>query len=186
MSRSVARRRVALLLGAMWLLAGGCQLFMGEPRQQNKPLEPDLAPSAEEAPPSSATLALAPESQPSAEPTPSATVAPGVVQTPSEPTRGTLPKRAIAQVLDEADPDFAKCMEQGLRRKSGLRGNINLNFTIAPDGTVPYAAALEQGTDLPDEGVVECVLKVVQHLQFPEPRGGRVVVTHALRLGPAE
>jgi len=184
MSGSVARRRVALLLIAMGLLAGGCQLFMGEPRQQNKPLEPDPAPSAEEAPPSSATLALAPEPQPSAEPAPSVT--PGVVQAPNEPTRGTLPKRVIAQVLDEANPDFAKCMEQGLRRKSGLRGNINLNFTIAPDGTVPYAAALEQGTDLPDEAVVECVLKVVQQLQFPEPRGGRVVVTHPLRFGPAE
>lgn len=161
-----------------------CQEFLG-----NDSRAPAPAASASSAPPSmlSEVTLRQPEplppvasSAPSPEPDP---VPPGVTPSPDQ-TRGTLPKAVIAQVLDGANPDFSRCMEAGLKRKPGLSGHINLNFVIAPDGNVPYAAALEQGTDLKDEAVVECVLKVVQGLKFPEPRGGRVVVTHPLSFVP--
>jgi len=77
------------------------------------------------------------------------------------------------------------CYLEGAKRKPGLRGRILVNFVIAPDGSVPYAASLEQGTDFPDNAVIDCVLRVFHTLHFAEPAGGRVVATYPLTLAPA-
>lgn len=82
-------------------------------------------------------------------------------------------------------PAIEACYLQGAKRKPGLRGRILVNFVIAPDGSVPYAASLEQGTDFPDNAVIDCVLHVFQTLRFAEPAGGRVVATYPLTLAPA-
>ncbi len=174
-------RQATAGLAALFAL-NGCQALFGEPAVAPAPsVEP--APTAE-APPAAATAALSPEPAAEAPPPEPALAAPGVTQSP-EPTRGRLPKAVISKVLNEANPDFGRCLEEGFQRKPELSGTINLNFVISPDGSVPYAAALEQGTDLPDEKVIECVLKAVQGLHFPEPSGGRVVVTHPLKFEPA-
>lgn len=121
----------------------------------------------------------APE-EPVLEPTP---VEPGIQPTLAD-TRGSLPKSVIAEEMAGAFPAFARCLEEGLRTNPSLRGHLNVNFVIAPDGSVPFARTLDEGTDFPDSQVVDCVLTALRELRFPEPTGGRVVVTYPLRLEP--
>lgn len=85
--------------------------------------------------------------------------------------------------MERANADFAACYQH--RKVKDLRGSINVNFVIAPDGSVPYAAALEQGTTLEDGGVIECVLSAFKRLTFPAPTGGRAVATYPLNFEPA-
>ena len=59
-----------------------------------------------------------------------------------------------------------------------------MNFVVAPDGSVPYAAALEQGTNLPNQQVIECVLDEFQKSHFEPPVGGRAVATYPLSFAP--
>jgi hypothetical protein len=101
-------------------------------------------------------------------------------------TRGSLPKAVIAERIAGGFPAFERCLERGLRTNPYLRGQLNLNFVIAPDGSVAFARSLDEGTDFPDSPVVDCVLAALKELRFPEPTGGRVVVTYPLRLEPRQ
>lgn len=121
---------------------------------------------------------------PPAEPPPEAPPPPGI-ESEGGQTRGRLPKAAINQGVQQAMPAIEACYLKGAQRKPGLRGRVLVNFVIAPDGSVPYAASLEQGTDFPDNTVIDCVLRAFQALRFPEPAGGRVVATYPLVLEPA-
>jgi hypothetical protein len=184
MRSSAGTWRVDALLAptALVLLVTACELF--QPQAVNAPPAPSAA-----APPASVTAAPEPPPATTSEPEPVAApsasseqpVEPGVVQSGGT-TRGRLPKAAIAEGVASGSDDFERCYLRA--RHPGLRGVILVNFVIAPDGTVPYAAALEQGTDFPDEGVIECVLGAFQKLTFPKPNGGRVVSTYPLKFEP--
>jgi hypothetical protein len=103
---------------------------------------------------------------------------PGVSKTPG-PTRGTLPKSAISEGIAAGQDALRACYETALKANPALRGaNINVSFVILPDGTVPNADALENGTDLTDPDVIECVLSAFEKLTFQKPEGGRVVVAY--------
>lgn len=126
-----------------------------------------------------------PEPQPAAEArNEAAPVEPGVQRADAAPTRGRLAKAAIDQTVAERQGRFAACYGAALATDPALRGTILVNFVVAPDGTVPYAAALEAGTDLPNDRVIDCVLEEFQALVFPKPTGGRAVATYPLAFAP--
>ncbi|MGC4094175.1 MAG: AgmX/PglI C-terminal domain-containing protein [Polyangiaceae bacterium] len=157
---------------------GGCELFDPPAKSPSPPPPPSAEPPPGEMP-------LPP--RPSAEPPPAEAPAPtsAGIESDCGQTRGRLPKAAINEGVSQGTPAFEACYAKGAQKSPGLRGRILVNFVIAPDGSVPYAASLEQGTDFPDTAVIDCVLHVFQTLHFREPAGGRVVATYPLVLEPA-
>lgn len=116
-------------------------------------------------------------------PTPEAPAEPGVQPT-AGPTRGTLPKAAVAAGIAEGNAAFEACYQRAAR--PGLRGTILVNFVVTHEGDVPHATALEQGTDLSDQGVIDCVLSAFKKLHFQGPSADRAVLTYPLKFEPKE
>ena len=78
---------------------------------------------------------------------------------------------------------FRGCYEAGLRVNPTLEGRVTARFVIARDGSV--ATVQSGGADLPDPGVVSCVLRAYRSLSFPAPKDGIVTVTYPLTFTPA-
>lgn len=161
-------------------LASACALLMGYPEEPTAPTSTVTEPEPE--PSSVAQLPEPPETVPSPEPDASPPE-PGILPS-GGPTRGRLTKSLIEQGVQSRMQQIQECYALGLSRVPELRGNVMVNFVIAPDGSVPYAAALENGTDLGDPQVLDCVLAEFQKMTFEAPEGGRVVSTYPLRFAP--
>ena len=72
-----------------------------------------------------------------------------------------------------------------LRSWSGnpnLEGRVSARFVIGRDGAVSNAS--NGGSDLPDSGVVSCVVSAFYGLSFPQPEGGIVTVVYPIMLSP--
>jgi hypothetical protein len=180
MDRAVSTRNLAF---SCWLAASlsACQLFNEAP--------PEAPPSKAVPPPSDEPAPLPPEETPSPEaPAPAAPaeakpVEPGITNT-GTPTRGTLPKAVIDEKLKAATPAIQACYERALKTKPGLRGSVDINFVVAPDGKVAHAAVNESDDALDDAPTVDCILAEIRKLVFPEPKGGRVFLNYPLKLEP--
>ena len=77
------------------------------------------------------------------------------------------------------------CYERALVRDPDLRGELEVKFVIARDGTV--ARTMLESTTLGTTAVEQCVLSRFQHLVFSELRGGGVVfVSYPLVFSPRD
>jgi hypothetical protein len=97
---------------------------------------------------------------------------------------GRLPPETIQRVIQQNHGRFRLCYELGLAQNPALAGRVSVKFVIARDGAVAMAA--EDESDLPDQAVRECVVRVFGGLSFPSPEGGIVTVKYPLVLSPAE
>jgi hypothetical protein len=61
-------------------------------------------------------------------------------------------------------------------------GWVAVRFVIGRDGGVSNVA--NGGSDLPDGGVVSCIVRGFDHLSFPKPEGGIVTVTYPIIFSP--
>jgi outer membrane biosynthesis protein TonB len=159
---------------------GACQLFNEAP--------PEAPPSKVVTPPSDEPAPLPPEETPSPEapdPAPASArpIEPGITST-GAPTRGTLPKATIDEKLQGAGPAIAACYERALKAKPGLRGTVDINFVVGPDGKVAHADVSQSEDMLDDAATVDCILDEIRKLVFPEPKGGRVFLNYPLKLEP--
>lgn len=171
--------RSCLLVASLTAL-NACQLFEDKPA---------AAPVSEPAASSNTPAPLPPEEPPPPEPAAPADppdakpVEPGITAT-GAPTRGKLPKAVIDEKLKSIGPAIQACYERGLKTKPDLRGNVSVNFVVAPDGKVAHADA-DQGDDaVTDSATVDCILSEIRKLEFPPPTGGRVFINYPLRLEP--
>ena len=74
------------------------------------------------------------------------------------------------------------CYEQGLIRNPNLEGRVEVRFVINRDGSV--ANVSNGGSDLPDSGVIGCVVNAYYGLSFPQPEGGIVTVAYPIMFSP--
>jgi tetratricopeptide (TPR) repeat protein len=95
---------------------------------------------------------------------------------------GRLPPEVIQRIVRQNFGRFRNCYEQGLSRNPNLEGTINARFVIGRDGAVSNVT--NAGSDLPDSGVVSCVLAGFYGLSFPQPEGGVVTVSHPISFKP--
>lgn len=93
---------------------------------------------------------------------------------------GPSPKDIKLAVEGETDR-LTDCYMTGTFRDSALRGTVNVTFTIQPSGRVSHAE--DSGSDLGDQGVVDCVLGVFSSLEFTPGEYGATVVTYPVRFG---
>ncbi len=93
---------------------------------------------------------------------------------------GPSPKDIKLAVEGETDR-LTDCYMTGTFRDAGLRGTVNVTFTIQPSGRVSHAE--DSGSDLGDPQVVDCVLGVFSSLEFTPGEYGATVVTYPVRFG---
>jgi hypothetical protein len=105
---------------------------------------------------------------------------------PKPPTQvsGRLPPPVIQRIVRAHFPAFRGCYEAGLGRDSKLKGLVNARFVIGRDGKVTNVS--DHGSSLPDRPTVECILRKVYELEFPQPAGGIVTVIYPIMLQPED
>jgi hypothetical protein len=92
--------------------------------------------------------------------------------------QGRLPPEVIKRIIRANFPRFRACYEQGLKKDPGLKGTVSVRFIIDMTGAVESASL--SGGSMSDGQVSGCVLGVYRTLSFPEPEGGKVMVTYPI------
>jgi hypothetical protein len=77
---------------------------------------------------------------------------------------------------------FHLCYENARRTNPTLAGRVLVHFVIGPSGRA--ATASDGGSDLPDPGVVACVVNGFTDLSFPRPEEGAVNVVYEVVFAP--
>jgi hypothetical protein len=95
---------------------------------------------------------------------------------------GRLPPEVIQRVIRQSFGRFRGCYESALVTNPALQGRVAASFVIARDGAV--SASVDAGSDLPDRGVVGCVVSAFGALSFPAPEKATVSVGYALAFSP--
>lgn len=96
---------------------------------------------------------------------------------------GRLPPEVIQRVIRQNFGRMRACYEPALRTNPNLQGRVAVKFVIGRDGSVGTAS--NGGSDLPDSGVVSCVVRAFYGISFPQPENGIVTVTYPIMFSPA-
>lgn len=97
---------------------------------------------------------------------------------------GRLPPEVIQRIVRQNFGRFRLCYENGLRTNPNLQGRVAVKFVIDRSGAVSTAS--DGGSDLPDQGVVGCVVRGFGNLSFPQPEGGIVTVVYPIIFNPGD
>ncbi len=97
---------------------------------------------------------------------------------------GRLPPEVIQRIVRQNFGRFRLCYENGLRTNPNLQGRVAVKFVIDRSGAVSTAS--DGGSDLPDQGVVSCVVRGFSNLSFPQPEGGIVTVVYPIIFNPGD
>jgi hypothetical protein len=97
---------------------------------------------------------------------------------------GRLPPEVIQRIVRQNFGRFRLCYENGLRNNPNLQGRVGVRFVIGRDGAVSNTS--NGGSDMPDSGVVNCVVRSFQSLSFPQPEGGIVTVVYPIMFSPGD
>jgi FHA domain len=97
---------------------------------------------------------------------------------------GRLPAEVIQRIVRQNFGRFRMCYENGLRNNPHLTGRVAVRFIIDRSGAV--SSVSDGGSDLPDQGVVGCVVRGFSGLSFPQPEGGIVTVVYPISFSPGE
>jgi hypothetical protein len=97
---------------------------------------------------------------------------------------GRLPPEVIQRIVRQNFGRFRLCYENGLRTNPNLAGRVSVRFIISREGAV--SSSSDGGSDLPDGGVVSCVVRGFSNLSFPQPEGGIVTVVYPIIFNPGD
>ncbi len=97
---------------------------------------------------------------------------------------GRLPPEVIQRIVRQNFGRFRLCFENGLTKNPNLSGRVTVKFIIDRAGAVTMAS--DGGSELPDTGVVQCVVRGFSNLSFPAPEGGVVQVAYPIIFSPGE
>jgi hypothetical protein len=91
---------------------------------------------------------------------------------------GSLPAEIVQRIVRQNYGRFRMCYESGLRGNPNLSGRVTARFVIGRDGSVSNVQ--NGGSDLPDPGVISCVVQAFYGLSFPAPDNGIVRVSYPI------
>ena len=97
---------------------------------------------------------------------------------------GRLPPEVIQRIVRQNFGRFRLCYENGLRNNPNLQGRVSVRFVIGRDGAISNVS--NGGSDLPDSGVVSCIVRAYYGLSFPQPEGGIVTAVIPVMLSPGD
>lgn len=87
---------------------------------------------------------------------------------------------AVQKVVHDNLGSARACYENGLSGNPTLAGRVSIKFIIDRTGAV--STAQDQGSNLSDSNVVQCIVRAFGGLSFPAPEGGIVTVVYPLVL----
>jgi pSer/pThr/pTyr-binding forkhead associated (FHA) protein len=87
---------------------------------------------------------------------------------------GALDRSLIDQVIKRKMSQIRYCYQRELQKNPTLAGKVTIKFTIAKDGTVSQAGV--KSTTLSNGAAEKCIADRFYQMQFPEPKGGGIVV----------
>jgi pSer/pThr/pTyr-binding forkhead associated (FHA) protein len=94
---------------------------------------------------------------------------------PKTVVMGSMDPELLRRILREYIPQFRHCYQQELIGKSDkIKGTIDLNFTIGPEGRVAKHDIKAKDTRFSTKGL-GCMGQVLSLIDFPRPKGGGVV-----------
>ena len=85
-----------------------------------------------------------------------------------------LDRSLIDAVIKRNSNQIRNCYQRELTRDPSLAGKIVAKFTISKDGTVSKSEI--KSSSMGNAAVESCISERIMHFQFPEPKGGGVVV----------
>jgi hypothetical protein len=97
---------------------------------------------------------------------------------------GRIAPEVIQNIVRSHFGEYRTCYEEGLKRSAKLQGRVTVKFIIGLDGTTQMTA--DEGSDLPDPQVVQCVVAGFAKLSFPPPQGGYVTVVYPIEFAPGD
>lgn len=83
---------------------------------------------------------------------------------------GTLRRDEVDPVLNNAARQFQQCYIDAYMDHPYLAGDLAMEFTVAPDGTVNEVWTTT--STMGSQEVEQCILRIAQGLRFPRPHGG--------------
>jgi hypothetical protein len=87
---------------------------------------------------------------------------------------GALDRSLIDEVIKRHMNQIRYCYQRELTNNPALGGKIVMKFVIAKDGTV--SSASKETSSMNNAGVENCVAGRFMRMQFPEPKGGGIVI----------
>lgn len=87
---------------------------------------------------------------------------------------GALDRSLIDEVIKRHMNQIRYCYQRELTKNPSLGGKLNVKFVVAKDGTVSSAG--KKTSTLNNAGVEQCVTGRFMRMQFPEPKGGGIVI----------
>lgn len=87
---------------------------------------------------------------------------------------GALDRSLIDEVIKRNMNQIRYCYQRELTKNPALGGKIVIKFTIAKDGTV--SAASTKTTTMNNASVESCIVGRFLRMQFPQPKGGGIVI----------
>lgn len=94
---------------------------------------------------------------------------------------GGLTEEEVRDTLKAKKDAILTCYEQGLVNNPNLQGRITAKIAVGKKGGV--MSVTNGGSDLPDSGVLQCVLVAVSQAIFP-PKGKVSVMTYPVMMSP--
>ncbi|MCB9744254.1 MAG: AgmX/PglI C-terminal domain-containing protein [Alphaproteobacteria bacterium] len=98
----------------------------------------------------------------------------GIVSVQGSLVVGALDRAQVDAVIKRNLARFRYCYQRELTRDPELSGKVVVKFVIAKDGTV--SAADIKASTLGNEAVHGCMVGKMMTLEFPEPKGGGIVM----------
>jgi len=89
---------------------------------------------------------------------------------------GGLTAAEILKVVRSKRSAIGTCYERELQRSKDLGGKVVINWRIDLGGGVQGAKV--RSTTMRNDKVQDCIVRVVQNLRFPQPRGGKIPVVN--------
>jgi hypothetical protein len=86
-----------------------------------------------------------------------------------DPGRSAADIRAI--VMARRD-DARACYDKGLKDHPGIEGDLTIQWTIDPKGNVSAISQDTSRSQITEPGVVACIVKIIQAIQFAASPGG--------------
>ena len=93
---------------------------------------------------------------------------------------GKMNPSVVAKILAQHVGAFQYCYNKALQGNPKLSGELKVRFTIKIDGLVDNKNIGYSGPASRDNDLTSCVSRTFGRIQFPDPKGGEVIVNYPL------
>lgn len=97
---------------------------------------------------------------------------------------GNISISVVRRNLYQDFREFRTCYDAARTGNPRLQGTVSARFVIDQHGAVQ--GAQDDGSQIGDSGVVQCVLTVLGRTSFPQPSGGPVAVHYRVLMTPPD